>query len=429
MLTELAHTSQSYLSGKSIPRSEISLDTTLDNSYSFVRQFRTTSIDNFVQSRSTISSSLDSRGSLVCDLTRTACTSGLDQLRSTISYSFVRQFRTASIDNFVQSRSTISSCLDSRGSLVYDLTRTACTSGLDQPPVTLRCDMAAVYPDDSSQLVEISARLLEVYEHNGSGWVFSSFVSLQLTLWHLDPLRASAFVPLPKWIKDKHAVTNIVGTGDDCFKWAVLAGLHPVADHPHRMESYIDHVNKYAFSSLTFPVPLSAVASFAAKNDISINVYGIEDGRKVIYPLRVSDPVPGKHVDLLLHELGEIQHYSTIKDFSRLISGQRSSHHGAVYCCKKCLHAYSTPELLTEHSKDCCHIQNIKFPKDPRCRFTNIQKQLTAPMLLPATFVQNNLEMTVFVTTVILRVSTVVPLTVYAICSIASTRRHGNYPL
>ena len=254
-----------------------------------------------------------------------------------------------------------------------------------QPHVTLRCDMAAVYPDDSQHLKETSARLLkliEVYEHNGSEWVFSSFVSLELTLWHLDPLRASAFVPLPKWIRDKHAVTNIVSTGDDCFKWAVLTGLHPVADHPHRTESYINHLSKYDFSSLSFPIPLSAVASFAAKNNISIHVYGVEDGRKVIYPLRVSDPVPGKHVDLLLHELGEIQHYSTIKDFSRLISGQLSSHREAMYCCKKCLHAYPTPELLTEHSKDCCHVQNIKFPKDPRCRFTNIQKKLTSPFVV-----------------------------------------------
>ena len=113
----------------------------------------------------------------------------------------------------------------------------------------------------------------------------------------------------------------------------------------------------------------------------------IEDGRKVIYPLRVSDAViPGKHVDLLLHKMGEIQHYSTLKDFSRLISGQLSSYHGTVYCCKKYLHAYSTPELLVRHSKDCCHVQNTKFPKDPRCRFTNIQKQLVAPFEVYADF-------------------------------------------
>ena len=123
------------------------------------------------------------------------------------------------------------------------------------------------------------------------------------------------------------------------------------------------------------------------KNDISINVYGIEDGQKVIYPLRVSDVVTDRHVDLLLHELSEIQHYSTIKDFSRLISGQLSNHNGVVYCCENCLHAYSTPQLLADHSKDCCHVQHTKFPKDPRCRFTNIQKQLVASFVACADFV------------------------------------------
>ena len=60
----------------------------------------------------------------------------------------------------------------------------------------------------------------EVYEQNGPGWVFSNFVSLQLTLWHLDPLR--------------RAVVNIRGTGDDCFKWVVLVDMYPVDIHEDR---------------------------------------------------------------------------------------------------------------------------------------------------------------------------------------------------
>ena len=76
-----------------------------------------------------------------------------------------------------------------------------------------------------------------------------------MTLWHLDPLRASAFVPLPKWIRDKRAVINVAGTGDDCFKWAVLAGLHPVIDNSNLMGNYIEHVSKYDFSNLKYPVP------------------------------------------------------------------------------------------------------------------------------------------------------------------------------
>ena len=70
-----------------------------------------------------------------------------------------------------------------------------------QPPVTLTSEMVAVYAGDAPPLEDMNRQMLnlvKIYEHNGSGWVFSHFASLQLTLWHLDPLRASAFVPLPR---------------------------------------------------------------------------------------------------------------------------------------------------------------------------------------------------------------------------------------
>ena len=89
---------------------------------------------------------------------------------------------------------------------------------------------------------------------------------------------------------------------------------------------------------------------------------------------------------LLLYECNGIQQYTTIKRFSRLISGQLSNHNAATYCCKKYLHAYSSKELLAEHAADCCHVQTTKFPKDPRCRFTNIQRQLPGPFVVYADF-------------------------------------------
>ena len=39
-------------------------------------------------------------------------------------------------------------------------------------------------------------------------------------------------------------------------------------------------------------------------------------------------------------------------------------------------------ELLDAHALDCCHAQRTKFPEDPRCRFTNIQTQLTTPFVV-----------------------------------------------
>ena len=167
---------------------------------------------------------------------------------------------------------------------------------ITQPAVTLTSEMVAVY--GAPPLEDINRQLLnlvEIYKHNWSGWVFSHFASLQLTLWHLDPLRVSAFVPLPQWIRDEKAATNIIGTGDDCFKWTVLAGMHPtMADNRHRMINYVEHACRYDFSSLCFPVSLSSIAPFAAKNNLSINVYGVEEEKKFIFPLCVTDSVvPG----------------------------------------------------------------------------------------------------------------------------------------
>ena len=70
-----------------------------------------------------------------------------------------------------------------------------------QPPVTLTSELVAVYAGDAPPLEDINRQLLnlvEIYEHNGSSWDFSHFASLQLTLRHLDPLCASAFIPLPR---------------------------------------------------------------------------------------------------------------------------------------------------------------------------------------------------------------------------------------
>ena len=67
--------------------------------------------------------------------------------------------------------------------------------------------------------------------------------------------------------------------------------MHPVDKHADRMDKYVEHIDKYDFSSLHFPGPLSSIGSFDKANNLSINVYGIEDGKNVIYPLRVSQAV------------------------------------------------------------------------------------------------------------------------------------------
>ena len=113
-----------------------------------------------------------------------------------------------------------------------------------------------------------------------------------------------------------------------------------------------DRRGKYDFSSLHFLVPL-----------------------KELVPLHM------RHVDLQLFERDGMQHYATIRNISRLVGRQLSNHGHTDHCCRRCLHAYSSQELLNAHALDCCHVQRNKFPKDPKCRFTNIQKQLLSPFV------------------------------------------------
>ena len=97
--------------------------------------------------------------------------------------------------------------------------------------------------------------------------------------------------------------------------------MYPVDDNANRMNQYVKHISKCHFSSLHFPVSLSSVGSSASANNMSINVYGVDDDKKVIYPLRVSSTlVSDRHVDLLLFERDGIRHYTTIRNFSRLVS-------------------------------------------------------------------------------------------------------------
>ena len=87
-----------------------------------------------------------------------------------------------------------------------------------------------------------------------------------------------------------------------------------------------------------------------------------------------------------MHEANEIQHYSTIRNFSRLASGKLTNYQHSIYSCKKCLHACSNADVLKRHMERCTQVQLAKFPNDPRCHFTNIQKRLPAPFVVYADF-------------------------------------------
>ena len=123
---------------------------------------------------------------------------------------------------------------------------------------------------------------IDQYEMCGSGWVLDRLLRLDLHVAKYDPLRASTYMPLPKEIRQKHAVVNIRNHDKLCFIWCVIASIYgdPNVQNPHRISHYQQWANAFNLNGLEMPMALKDVAKFERLNNISISVYGYEPKKK-----------------------------------------------------------------------------------------------------------------------------------------------------
>jgi len=79
---------------------------------------------------------------------------------------------------------------------------------------------------------------------------------------------------------------------------------------------------------------LKNIGKFERLNNVSINVYNIEEQK--ILPLRLADNKKEERVNLLYVQDprdDNIGHFTLIKNLSRLMSSQLSKHNGKKYIC------------------------------------------------------------------------------------------------
>ena len=91
---------------------------------------------------------------------------------------------------------------------------------LTDPPVFFKTEPVASTSGNPLELqLKIALRRLwhqiDRYEANGSGWVIERFEAPELHIVEYDPLRAGAYVPLPKSVRAKRAILNIRNERDD----------------------------------------------------------------------------------------------------------------------------------------------------------------------------------------------------------------------
>ena len=242
----------------------------------------------------------------------------------------------------------------------------------------------------SRMLREIMINLAD-YQKNGSGWYFKEVISLEIHTVDYKPIKGSCYIPLPDFIMRKKAIINMENKDDKCFLWRVLRYLHPREKHPTRINDLREYENDLNFKGIDFPVKVKDIQKFENQNpDLpGINVFSINENNK-IYPLRHNEKDCQKTIDLFLFSKDEKQHYSLIKNFSRLTRSQITSDTTRkLHICKKCLTHFTKQDLFEKHLLYCSKNETVavKMPtKNSILNFQNHFKKLPIPFAIYADF-------------------------------------------
>ena len=239
-------------------------------------------------------------------------------------------------------------------------------------------------------IIEILGNLI-IYQKKGTGWYFKEVKRLEIHIVEYKPIKGSSCIPLPEFIKKKNAIINIKNEDDKCFLWSILRYLHPKEIHGERLTDLIKYENDLNFKEINFPVIVKDIKKFENNNpDLpGINVFSVNDNNK-IYPLRINQKDCQKSINLFLYSEDEKQHYSLIKNFTRLVRSQYTSHRSSkIYICKKCLTHFTKEDLLEKHISYCSKNETVavKMPsKNSILKFQNHFKKRPIPLAIYADF-------------------------------------------
>ncbi|XP_076635443.1 uncharacterized protein LOC143348731 [Colletes latitarsis] len=201
------------------------------------------------------------------------------------------------------------------------------------------------------------------------------------------PMHAGRAIQLPREIRLKKAVINVCSTDNACFAWSVVAALYPAESRVSLASSYPHYTTVLNIQDIEFPMTLNQIKKFEHINNISINVYTIEN--KKVLPIRVTDKKMERHVNLLYLGANDVGHFTWIKNLSRLVCTQLSKHNGRKYFCDRCLHYFSSNEKLEAHTMDCEKMNDcaIILPTDDCSKwlsFSNYNKKKRVPFIVYA---------------------------------------------
>ena len=233
---------------------------------------------------------------------------------------------------------------------------------------------------------------IEAWSERGSGWIMEKITEAYIKASLYQPMRGGTYMPLPTKLKNKKAIINVQNRDNQCSRWAIRAALFPAqrGQNVARTSSYPteDGLN---FAGIDFPTPVSQFGRLERQNqNLAINVFGWEGGNVVVHRISEMDGrIP--RINLMLTTNGENTHYSYVKRLSALLFDQ-SKNSNSKHFCERCLHGYTSLELLERHKPECKGLlkspTRTELPKEGenKMRFQNHHKQMKVPYVVYADF-------------------------------------------
>ena len=231
---------------------------------------------------------------------------------------------------------------------------------------------------------------IDEYQERGSGYVFRNICRVTVKIHKYDYQRASSYIPLGF---KSHNVVNVRNRDNKCFLWSILAKFHPTPRDKERVTKYIPYENRLDMQGIEYPVMIKDIPKVERLNNLSINVFSLEDQRNKysLYPVYISDSESENVVDLLYLEKDGNSHYCLIKDLDSFRT-DKNSH--KQHTCRNCLRGFRTPEALENHKKICLDHSFCKviMPKEDKniLKFKNHHFKERMPFVIYCDFESNN---------------------------------------
>ena len=197
-------------------------------------------------------------------------------------------------------------------------------------------------------------------------------------------MTGSSYIELPKSIKNREAIVNVKNYHDQkCFFYAIATRAIEHHKNKERVTRYTDEIlTQFNFTGLDpdGPINLRQISVFEKNNNASVNVYGLNEDKKVpeIYPLRICREFkPEKHWDLLYLSNERTSHYCYIKNLSALIRSQKTLHKTKCHICRCCLQSFHSKEKLESHTEHCYRFKPLRvhMPRKNRDDFLVFAKE------------------------------------------------------